>query len=230
VSTVPLIKGVTPELVDRALEEHRGDAQAFLAIVREYALPLDELEAEGVPTPILFVIDNVEDASGWFIALLSTANSHQQFSDLIDVLTPSENVPASATVEQARRNAEARSTFLAEFPTLSSSEVADLVGSRSRNRAALAHGWRKQGRIFSIAVGRQQRYPLFQFDMEAGEPKPVIAKVIALLRRAGVEGWQIALWFTGALSRLDDRRPIDVLDVEPERVVDAAGSVQDIPY
>ena len=229
-STVPLIKGVTPELVNRALEEHQGDAQAFLAIVRRYALPLDELEAEGAPTPILVVIDNIEEASGLFAALLSTANSHRQFSDLIDVLTPSDNVPASATVEQARRNAEARSMFLAEFPTLSSGEVADLVGSRSRNRAALAHGWRKQGRVFSIPVGREQRYPLFQFDVAAGEPKPVIAEVVGLLRRAGVDGWQIALWFTGGLSRLGDRRPVDVFDVEPERVIDAAGSVQDIPY
>ena len=202
----------------------------FIELARSHAVPLDEVPKEDAARPLLLIIDNVELLPGDVLtALLSAGRTRQQFGDLVQVLMPS-RVPPPATVEQARRNAEARVEFLGEFPTLSSGEVADLVGSRSRNRAALAHGWRKQGRVFSVRLGREQRYPVFQFDAHAGAPKANVSKVISLLRAAGLEGWQIALWFTGPLARLGDRRPVDVIDSEPEQVVEAAGAIQDIPF
>ena len=138
-------------------------------------------------------------------------------------------MPSQAVVEQARRNAEARTAFLDEFAALNSAELADLVGSRAANRAALAHGWQKQGRIFAVPVGREQRYPLFQIDLGSGKPKPAVARALEALRAAGLDGWQVALWFAGALARLGDRRPVDLLDAEPERVVAAAAAVDELP-
>jgi hypothetical protein len=227
------IKAITQRGVDRALGESSADTlnyDAFIELARKQAVPLDEISAEDAAEPVLLIIDNVDRLPGEVIAaLLSAAGFRQQFSDLVEVLTPP-HVPPPATVEQARRNAEARVEFLAEFQTLSSSEVADLAGSRSRNRAALAHGWRKQDRVFSVLVGREQRYPLFQLDAHAGEPKPIFTRVISLLRSAGLEGWQIALWFTGPLARLGDRRPVDIIDSEPDQVIEAAGAVQEIPF
>jgi hypothetical protein len=58
----------------------------------------------------------------------------------------------------------------------------------------------------------------------------LIADVLKPLREAGFDGWQIALWFSGALSQLEDRRPIDMLDEAPDRVVAAARSVGEVPY
>jgi hypothetical protein len=235
-SNAVAIRAITPEAVERALGELRETSSGTgksvtMDNLARYAVPLEEIAAEDRAVPLLLIVDNVDALpNAAFVAFLNAAATRQQFSDLVDVLSPSQPVPPPATVEQARRNAEARAAFLAEFPTLSSSEVANVAGSRSRNRAALAHGWRKQNRIFAVPVGREQRYPLFQFDSEAGEPKAAVAQVISLLRSAGLGGWQIALWFSGTLARLDDRRPVDVLDIEPERVIEAAGTVQDIPY
>jgi hypothetical protein len=243
------IKAITRRGVDRALDELEEAASArpsrrprqtsvvitlnydtFMERALRHAVPLDEVPAEDAAEPVLLIIDNVDQLPVEAVAaLLSAASNRQRFSDLVEVLTPP-HVPPPATVEQARRNAEARVEFLGEFPTLSSGEVADLAGSRSRNRAALAHGWRKQDRVFSVSVGREQRYPVFQFDMDVGTPKANVSKVISLLRSAGLEGWQIALWFTGPLARLGDRRPVDVVDTEPDQVVEAAGAVQDIPF
>lgn len=241
------IKAITAKTLDRALEEllreeqrrprrravragtGSGKTALFFQLVRRYAQTLDELNDE--TTPMLIV---VEEAQGMTLldiwtTLQHSFSSRQRFRELIDVLTPPEQVPAKAAVEQARRNAEARRHFLDEFPAVTSGEVADLVGSRSQNRAALAHGWRKQGRIFSVPVGREQRYPLFQFDLDTGQPKPQIARVLRPLREAGLGGWQLALWFTGALSSLADRRPVDLLDDEAERVIDEAEAVAEIP-
>jgi hypothetical protein len=155
--------------------------------------------------------------------------SQERFEELIDVLMPVGRVPSQDVVEQARRNAEARARFLDEFAALTSGELADLVGSRAANRAALAHGWQKQGWIFAIPVGREQRYPLFQLDLGSGRPRPAVARVLEELRAAGLDGWQIALWFAGRLARLGDRRPVDLLAAEPDRVVAAAAAVDDLP-
>lgn len=237
------IKAITQQGVDRALDElearparsRKGSVatlnyDTLVALVRRHAVPLDEVSTEDAAKPLLVIIEGVDQLAVDVVpALLSAASTRQQFSDLVEVLTPS-HVPPPATVEQARRNAEARVEFLGDFPTLSSSEVADLAGSRSRNRAALAHGWRKQDRVFSISVGREQRYPLFQFDAHTGAPKANVSKVISRLRSAGLEGWQIALWLTGPLARLGDRRPVDLIESEPEQVVEAAGAIQEIPF
>lgn len=141
---------------------------------------------------------------------------------------PAQEIVSPAVVEQGRRNAEARAAFLSEFPAVSSAEVADRYGSSAKNRAALAQNWRKQGKVFAVPARKSYRFPLFQFD-EHGEPKPAIGQVLAPLRAAGFEDWQVALWFTGALASLGDRRPVDVIDGDPERVIDAARHVTAIP-
>jgi hypothetical protein len=118
---------------------------------------------------------------------------------------------------------------LREVPTASSAELAEYSGSRARNRAALAGGWRKAGRVFAVSVSGQLRFPLFQFD-RAGKPKPQLAEVVRPLEQNGLSGWELALWFAGASERLDGKRPLDVLDAEPDRVLTAARQVAEIPW
>jgi hypothetical protein len=248
VSGATAIKAITEETLERAFEElereqerkpqqfvagewGHGKTMLFLDFVRRYALPLEDIGEERT-TPVLMIIDDAEGTSALelWATLARGVRSREQFDSLVELLTPHQQVPSQAVLEQARRNADARSRFLDEFPAVASGDVADLVGSRSRNRAALAHTWRKQGRIFAVAVGREQRYPLFQFDPEAGEPKSQLQQVLRALRTAGLKGWQLALWFAGPLAELDDRRPVDLLDKEPELVLEAAEAVEDIPW
>jgi len=132
-----------------------------------------------------------------------------------------EIAPSAAETSQLRRNARARKAFLAEMEALSSREVAELVGSRATNQAALANRWKEEGRIFAVEAGGQTLFPAFQFSEDSGQPQPVIAQILTVLQPR-FSGWQTALWFTGRNSWLGAKRPVDVLKSDPEAVVEAA--------
>lgn len=121
---------------------------------------------------------------------------------------------------QARRNEEARTALLEEFGVLTSAEVAERTGSRASNRAALANRWKQEGRIFSVSYEGATLYPAFQFDRD-GQPLPVIARIIGALGGKGNE-WQLALWCISFNGWLRDRRPVDLLESEPQAVEEAA--------
>jgi hypothetical protein len=173
-------------------------------------------------------VERVLEAAGGLVHLLavtaSTWESHGRgLAELIDTLTPEHpDLPTPAAVLQARRNAEARSALFAEFGALRSADVAELAGSRAANRAALANRWRGEQRVVAVQVGDEMLYPGFQFTSE-GKPHPTVASALGELRSNGqVSDWQAALWFVAANGWLGGRRPVDLLDAEPDAVVDAA--------
>jgi hypothetical protein len=120
---------------------------------------------------------------------------------------------ASARAQQALWNAQRRLAVLEECGPLTSHQVADLAGSTARNRSALAHSWRQQGRIFAVAHGRELLSPAFQFGPD-GQPRPAIGRVLAVLgERLG--GWGTAVWFTSPNPHLGGARPVDRLEDGP---------------
>src|SRR5262249_20775137 len=129
-------------------------------------------------------------------------------------LSRNPSTSSQAEISQLRRNAEARRAFLAEFGTLTSKEVAELAGSRATNRAALANRWKAEGGIFAVETGGQTLFPAFQFSEDDGQPRPVIAEVLAALGRE-YSGWQTALWFSGRNGWLGAQRPVDLLRSAP---------------
>jgi hypothetical protein len=147
----------------------------------------------------------------------------RRLAELIEALTPEHpELPAPAALLQARRNADARSTLLAEFGGLRSGEVAELARSRAANRAALANRWRSEGRLVAVPVGDELLYPGFQFTPE-GKPHPAVGTALAELRsNPRVSDWQAALWFVASNGWLGGRRPVDLLDAEPDAVAEAA--------
>lgn len=165
--------------------------------------------------------------SGPVAATLAAAMAEWQrrrgsYREVLQALAPKERGPLSAaSVLQARRNAEARSELLEEFPALTSGEVADGARSRARNRASLANRWREERKVFAVRVGDQHLYPAFQFG-EDGRPLPAIGMALEQLGRANLTDWQTALWFTSSTGWLGGRRPVDLLNDEPAAVVSAA--------
>lgn len=121
-------------------------------------------------------------------------------------------------VEQARLNQRARQAFVDEFPVLSATQVHELIGSTAKNVHAGATRLRREGRIFGVKVDDEYRYPAFQFD-EYGAAKAVIRK---LLSAAGhLRGWGLALWLAAPNGYLAGARPVDLLDAEPDRAIEA---------
>jgi hypothetical protein len=145
-----------------------------------------------------------------------------RFDDVVTRLVP-EGVPSPAWMLQARRNADSRTHFLAEFGGLDAEEVADFAQSTARNRRSTAYRWRDEGLIFAVGHAGKTIYPAFQFDPNTRRPKPVVARVLAELPdglRHG--GWQLALWWDTPLDVLDWQRPVDVMSTEADAVVEAA--------
>ncbi|MGJ6127136.1 hypothetical protein QN239_31615 [Mycolicibacterium sp. Y3] len=150
----------------------------------------------------------------------------QQSERLIDAMFSTTATVTSAAAQQALRNAEARQELLDEFGVFDSEQVAQLAGSTAKNRSATVSRYLAAGQVFAIEHRGGRYYPAFQFDAD-GRPRPVIAQVLAALRRYGLDGWEIALWFTTASGWLDDLRPVDLLDDDPAEVVAAAGHTVD---
>lgn len=119
---------------------------------------------------------------------------------------------------------------------LARAKVEILAGQRflPLNRLARLHG-RDQGeftrsllqaesqrRIFSIAHQGHVLYPDYAFGNEAGRDLlPHLGQVISALGPAKT-GWDIAFWFRSPNNFLGNKRPEDILDQEPEKVLSAA--------
>lgn len=176
-------------------------------------------ELAGRAAAMVVTADDAELLRQAMALVASLQRRQQQMERTIEAMLPSE-VPSKAAVLQARRNAEAREALLREFGAVTSSEVADLAGSRAKNRAALANRWRKEGRIFAVTHRGQTYFPGFQFGAD-GRPLPVVAEVLRALGE-DAPAWQTALWFTGANGWLGGARPVDLLTGEPGRVAAAA--------
>ena len=154
-------------------------------------------------------------------AVARALSQRQDMLVLIDRLSPTSEVLPAPAVLQARRNAEARRALLEEYGDLTAAGVSELAGSSAHNRSALATRWRKEGRIFAVSHQGALRYPVFQFGAD-GRPLPVVNQALRVFTEAGMSEWEIALWFTTRTGWLGDRRPVDLLEQDPEAVREAA--------
>jgi hypothetical protein len=219
---------VEPEAVERvldALEESlRKSKRSHAVIVGQRGTGKSAMLVNALD---VLLADRSEDADA-FAELLSAVvdawvSQGQDFRALIETLTPEHpQLPTASAVLQARRNAEARSALLTEFGALRSADVAELAGSRAANRAALANRWRAERRLVAVPVGDELLYPGFEFTSE-GKPHPAVgAALVALRSNPDVSDWQAALWFAAPNGWLGGRRPVDLLDAEPDAVANAA--------
>lgn len=79
---------------------------------------------------------------------------------------------------------------------------------------------KQERKIFTVTYRNATYVPNFQFD-DRGRPCPAVARVIQILGK-DTSDWGLALWFTAANGWLDGKRPVDLLQNEPEEVVQAA--------
>lgn len=154
-----------------------------------------------------------------FVLIARAPHGAPDLGELIDAMMPAGQVPTPIDALQARRNAEARWALLSEFGALTAAQVADGAGSRSTNRSALGGRWLRDGEVLAVTHGGTRYFPAFQFDVD-GRPIPVIREVLRHL--AGLGEWQRAIWFVTRSRLLDDRRPVEVLPEDPDRVLAAA--------
>lgn len=204
------------EALSRAVGLSEGEP---LAVVGWTSLAEEGVEGVAAPpTKLREPVDEIREPPVGSATAPEEASSRYGMSELIEAMTP-RGVPTPAVVLQARRNSEARAALVEEFGLLTSSEIADLNDSQAVNRAALASRWKGEGRIFSVRHHGQDYFPAFQFAAD-GRPLESVAQVLEALGQP--RGWETALWFTAANGYLAGRRPVDLLENEPEAAAEAA--------
>jgi hypothetical protein len=119
------------------------------------------------------------------------------------------------------RYEKARENAVQEFGLLRSEDLARAIHSTAENVSLVASKWRRKGEIFAVHYGGKPGYFAFQFDPQTGRPKTVIARIIEAFP-PNTDGWRLALWLTSANPRLANRRPVDLLDQQPDQVIEAA--------
>lgn len=102
----------------------------------------------------------------------------------------------------------------------------DCVSSReaaaiaSRSRQAIERQ-RRRGNLLALPVGREWRYPKWQFDLDS--PRGVVPGLGAVIRNLHLSPFGTARWLATPKSELDDRAPIELLRRRlTDRVVDLA--------
>jgi hypothetical protein len=127
--------------------------------------------------------------------------------------------PSAAALEEARRQATLRTRLVRDFGAYTGPDLANMAGSGAANRFQVAHRWKKEGRIFGVPYQGDTVYLAFQFGSD-GRPLPVVREVLR-----GLDGWppwDVAGWFVFRNRRLEQRRPADLLERDPDAVVAAA--------
>lgn len=140
-------------------------------------------------------------------ALLTLLASGPALSTSIGSVAASDMVAAS--VARGRVEASARQALF-DHPHLEAGDVADVVGSRDKNRRNVARRLRDRGDIIGYELSGRYLYPAFQFDAATGRVRPIVVEVNHLLD-AKEDPWAVASWWlspTGWLS--DGTSPADL--------------------
>jgi hypothetical protein len=235
------VREITPgDLRALLLDPHAESTPAARDLLEVAGMPVEaRREAAGSPQPTspghlsLFVVRSPDRATASTVAravqmlpgLVETGRRKidaQRLADATEALaTLAPRDEAQAAVEAD--NARLRAAFIKRFKALTSRDIHRMSGSRSANRAATAHRWKRERQVFSVPHGGEDLFPAFQF--RDGRPRPVIARILAAL--PDMSPWQTALWFASGTGWLGDRAPVECLD-DADAVVAAAERQRDI--
>jgi len=117
-------------------------------------------------------------------------------------------IPAGFTrAIQATENAWRR--IEREHGLLTSTEVAGVVGPKSRHRS-LASDMRRRGQILGVQRLNSYRYPRFQFTA-SGEVKPAIPALIEAASEAGWSTSSLVLWLCNPSGAFSGDLPVNHL-------------------
>jgi hypothetical protein len=189
-----------------------AEAAANIALGNSVVLQLKPDLDEGHRSAIKTFLQTVVRVS----ATLDETRLESAIGKLAEVLLPDELADARGAL--ASDNLELRDRFITQVPQLTSAEVGEQAGLRTKNPYATAARWKKSGDIFSVQHRGKEYFPAFQF--REGRPHPTVKKALAALP-SRLSSWQRAFWFVSTNGWLSDKAPADMLD-DPQAVVAAA--------
>jgi hypothetical protein len=156
-----------------------------------------------------------------FLPQLVRQRQHEAVEKIVNALLPEVSI-SEAALAQARMMVEAKTTILNSGDLVPAGEIAKLAGYSANNPSAQPNRWKREGAIFAIHYKGIDYYPLYALDPnENYRPYKQLAEVIRIFA-GSKDSWDLAFWFAGLNSFLDDKRPQDVLARHGDRVIAAA--------
>lgn len=159
---------------------------------------------------------------GRFVALAREQRSLDELSEaMVRIQDPVS--PAIARAAQATENSV--KSIEDEFGLLTSAQVAQLLGSRSKTTAvrSLANDMRGRGELLAVRRLNKYLYPGFQFDRTQGRVKSVVSRLLQLADATEWESEDVVLWLVSPTTYFEDgSRPVDHIDNDPALVLDVA--------
>jgi hypothetical protein len=189
-----------------------ADAAADIALGNSVILQLKPNLDEGHRSAIRTFLETIVRVS----ATLDESRLESAIGKLAEILLPDELADARGAL--ASDNLELRDRFVAQVHQLTSAEVGEQAGLRTKNPYATAARWKKSGDIFSVQHRGKEYFPAFQF--REGRPHPTIKRALAALP-SRLSSWQRAFRFVSTNGWLGDKAPADMLD-DSQAVVAAA--------
>jgi len=205
-SLSPKILVGTGNEVSRLL--HQGSAPRVLAIT--FADDAQSAILEGVFRKVTA-----------FLPQMVRLRQRETVEQIVGALLPDIAISDTA-LTQARMMVDAKSTILESGDFLPAAAIASLAGYSAKNPSAQPNRWKKDAAIFAIQHKGNDYFPMYALDAEENyRPYKALAEVLRIFGETKT-GWGIAFWFAGLNSFLDDRRPQDLLESEPDLVIAAA--------
>ncbi|WP_039789399.1 hypothetical protein [Herbaspirillum huttiense] len=165
--------------------------------------------------------ENFANVAASMFEVLLERQERESLERLAEVLVPRK--PASPRLlKEAAMLVQARKAVLDSGDWLTAAEIAEVAGLSTRNPSAQPNKWKKQGQIFAIHHVGVDYFPGYGLDRDTGfRPVKALAEVIDILG-AHKDAWGMAYWFRSDNSLLRGKRPQDLLQSAPERVIAAA--------
>jgi hypothetical protein len=116
-------------------------------------------------------------------------------------------------LETATGNLTYESPLSLPGDTISSMEVSEILSPSGSVNRALANAKRKAHQLLGLKVGNQYRYPVFQFDRERKQIRPV-AEHANRLMECDLDPWGTLDWWFTENPLIGGRRPVDRLTAQ----------------
>ncbi|CAN7472665.1 hypothetical protein [Rhizobacter sp. LjRoot28] len=93
-------------------------------------------------------------------------------------------------------------------------EVAELLAQRGAGDVSRLARWIVSREVIAFDWRGELWVPLFQFDLADMSLRAEVRQVARALE-SSLDGWGIAVWFSAANARLDERAPVEVVVDDP---------------
>ncbi|MBW9333415.1 hypothetical protein FEE59_07850 [Herbaspirillum sp. RU 5E] len=173
------------------------------------------------PKTFQTLAENFTNVASSMLEVMLERQDRESLERLAEVLVPRKPV-SPRLLKEAAMLVRARKAVLESGDWLTAAEIAEVAGLSTRNPSAQPNKWKKQGQIFAIHHGGVDYFPGYGLDRDTGfRPVKALAEVITILGTRK-DAWGMAYWFGSDNSFLRGKRPQDLLQSAPKRVIAAA--------